>query len=527
MDSDENITLRALAAVVRRRGWLIVVCAIIAGAPTYFYFHRKPPTYNATAALLFNETSTSAQLITGAQAVSSSDTSPLATDVELLYLGNTPYATARALGRGWSAARVRNAIAVSSVGATNVVDVTATAGSPAQAARIANLYSNNFVATQASSTTSYYKNALDVVTRQLAALGPHGSSSTAGLALEEREQTLADLASLPPDQVQVVQAALPPTSPSGPKTTRNTAVAVIVGVLIGLGLIFLMHRLDQVLRELSDVEAVYGLPVLGIVPRNPVLGPNRSPVRESSTHRMPLILATEFDLMYARLRYYDVDVPLRVILVTSALPASGKTTVSCQLAAAAARAGMKTLLIECDLRRPTVSRVLDINARAGLSDVLIGKATLNESVVSTEVDAWGASELATPAFDTLIAGRTTPPNPTELLASGAMAHLLEVARSEYALIVIDTAPIAAVSDSFPLLAMADGVVVVARLGQERRDVSRFTLKSLRDVGANLLGTVVNGSSARSGANQYQYAYTSAEREISLQDVAGSTTADSS
>ncbi len=222
---------------------------------------------------------------------------------------------------------------------------------------------------------------------------------------------------------------------------------------------------------------------------------------------MPPSEAEAFHLIRAHLRYFNVDRELRTLLVASAAPGDGKTTVARHLAGAAARMGARVLLIEADLRRPTVAAQLDISSGPGLADVLIGMVSLNDAIQSIDLDQPARQDSRGRMLDALVAGAALPPNPGELIESHAMESLLEQVRSTYDLVVIDTPPLTAVSDAFPLLRKVDGVIIVGRVGRNRRDVAERLHETLTGAGAPLLGVVANGlKSGRLGAYGYAYDY---------------------
>jgi capsular exopolysaccharide synthesis family protein len=169
----------------------------------------------------------------------------------------------------------------------------------------------------------------------------------------------------------------------------------------------------------------------------------------------------------------NVDKELRTLLVASAAPGDGKTTVARHLASAAARMGARVLLVEADLRRPTIAQQFDISPGPGLADVLIGAVATNEAVQAVALDLPQPEAVGGRTLDVLVAGATLPPNPGELIetdrrSASAMEVLLSVAQSAYDLVVIDTPPLTAVSDAFPLLRKVDGVVIVGRVGRNVR-----------------------------------------------------------
>ena len=209
--------------------------------------------------------------------------------------------TASQLGHGLSEQQVARAVSASAQGESDVVDVTATASSPALAAAMANTYTSLFVAEQQNAGRQYFSSALAVVQRQLAALTPAQRIGEDGLSLQNRAQTLHLLTQLGYANVQLAQQAAPPSGPSSPRTSRDAMLGLLLGLLIGAGIAVVLERLDRRIKTPEELAQIYQRPLLGVLPAG------RSSAREESGHRgVPLSPAGPrlevFNLLRARLR---------------------------------------------------------------------------------------------------------------------------------------------------------------------------------------------------------------------------------
>jgi succinoglycan biosynthesis transport protein ExoP len=498
VDGPEGLTLERALTIVRRRAPLIVLCAVVVAGAAFAYSKSQPKRYTATASLAFNNDQLSQQ-VAGLPATSNDVPAQQASNLELVKLGNLAATTAGIVGHGLSEDQVAGDVSVSGAGESGIVAVSATTGSPALSATIANTYSRKFVEQQKATNQQYFQAALAIVDKQLASLSPKQRLGVDGLELQNRAQSLRLLSELDYGVVKVAQEAVPPTGASSPRTSRSTALGGILGLLIGLGIAFVLERLDRRIRGPEDLESIYGLPLLGVVPDSAALSA-MSIAGAGGGGELPRAETEAFGLVRAHLRFFNVDRELRTVLVASPAPGDGKTTIALHLAEAAARAGSRVLLLEVDLRAPALSRALDVGKGRGIAEVLIGVSTFHEVVDSVEIDGTFKRTVYAGSLDVLSAGAVLPPNPAELLESKAMNSLLGQVRAAYDLVVIDAPPLTAVSDAIPLLSRVDGVVVVGRIGRSRRDAAGRLRQVLESSGATLLGVIANG--AKSGPAAY-------------------------
>jgi succinoglycan biosynthesis transport protein ExoP len=489
MEPDQtNLSFEQVLRVLWRRAPWILICFALAAGGAFAYSKHKPKKYTAIAAIAFGNNPLSQQ-ISGLSPTSNNNlVIQQDTNLELVRLGDMATKTASLLGHGLTAEKVSESVSVGVKGETDVVDVSATSTSPALAAAIANTYTTEFVLEQRSANRKFFKSALAQIKKQLAELAPAQRFGSDALDLQQRAHTLGFLSELGYNNAQVAGHALPPTSPSSPRTKRNTLLGALVGLLLGFGIAFLLERLDRRIREAEDLQAIYDLPMVGVVPRSSAL---------SGSATLPPAEAEAFSLIRAHLRFFNVDRDMRTVVVASAAPGEGKTTIARHLAEAAARSGSRVLLLEADLRFPTLAKELSIAPGPGVADVLVGTATLGSAAQSVELRPAAGEGVAGRRLDVLVAGAILPPNPGELLESRAMSSLLEQAKALYDMVVIDTPPLTSVSDAFPLLTKVDGVVIVGWVGRSRRDAAERLQRVLEGSGAPLLGVIANGS--KSGA----------------------------
>jgi len=230
MDTEQtNLSLEQVAGVLRRRAPWILLCAVLVTAAAYGFSKHQTKQYTATASLVFSNNQLGQQVAGLAVASSTSQQAQENTNLKLVKLGDMAAKTAAVLGLGLTKQKVSANLSVSGEGESNIVNVSATATSPELAASIANTYSKLFVTEQQNSNHAYYASALALVNRQLAVLSPQQRAGTAGLALEDRAQSLGTLAELRNGNVQVAQTATVPSTPSSPMVSRNAFLGAVVG----------------------------------------------------------------------------------------------------------------------------------------------------------------------------------------------------------------------------------------------------------------------------------------------------------
>ena len=292
-----------------------------------------------------------------------------------------------------------------------------------------------------------------------------------------------------PSGAQVAERARVPGSGSSPGVVRSTAVGAVLGLVLGAVVALLLGRFDRRVRSPEELGEASGLPVLASVPESRSLASflQGKGSNKGSLAPLPFVEAEAFRMLGIRLRYLDSGRDLRSVVVTSALPGEGKTTVAANLAMAQAATGSSVCLIEADLRKPAFAQATGLRELPGLAEVLSGQSAPAEAVQRLTADANGE---ATRHLDLIVAG-TVPPNPVELMESRRMATLVDDLSDRYDLVVIDTPPPIVLADAIPLLKLADGVLVVAQVGRITQDEVARLREELQGLDARVVGVVAN------------------------------------
>jgi polysaccharide biosynthesis transport protein len=380
------------------------------------------------------------------------------------------------------------------------VSVSATDPKPRVAALLANAFAAEYVNFRQEADRAKIDEARRRIDRQVRDLSPEDRAGERGRTLQSRAGQLRVLASLQTGNAEIVQAAKPPSSPSSPRPVRNGIVAGALALMLALAVAFLFERLDRKLRDPKEIEGIFRRPLLGAIPESRQLA-NGGPATEG----LPDTTAEAFRLLRANLRYFNVDHDVRSVLITSAAPGDGKSTVAWSLASAAAGAGVRTLLIEADLRRPSLGPALGLAHNPGLSTVLAGEASVPEVLQQVFVADRGNGRVSRRTMDVLLSG-PLPPNPSDLVESDRMHGILREAEHRYEFVVIDTPPTSHVSDAIPLVTQVGGVIVVGRLGRTHREAAMHLHKQLEHLDAPTLGVVVNAVGRGSASYSYGYGY---------------------
>jgi polysaccharide biosynthesis transport protein len=475
--------IRDLGRTLREQWWIILLCLVLTTFAAAAYTSTEHKEYEASTRLLL-QTDNLSSTIAGTNVGGVDPTRQAATDAQLV---SSPAVAARVrkqLKKPLDGASVRS---VSNPN-TNILTITARDRSPDRAAKIANAFAEQYITFRRDTTRARYARALKTVQTRI---GQTRKSTPNYAALQAQAKQLKLLVSLQTGDAQIVQRAAPPTAAVSPKPARNIALGAVLGILLGLGLAFLRDRLDRRIKNEDQLEALLpGVPIVGLVP----------PPRRGATGR--LMTAEGYHTLQANLALLSRDRPMKTLLITSATPGEGKSTVALNLGLAIIERGETALVIDADLRRPSLSERVNADRRVGVSRILVGEGTIETSVQQRPLEparnGSGPSVALTGELPVVPAGPDAS-NVQLLLNDRALQGLLEAGRERSGVVIFDGPPVGSFADMLPLAREVDGVLVVVRLYHSRKDrLKRFTAQlenaSIEPIGAVVLGAAVGPSS---------------------------------
>jgi capsular exopolysaccharide synthesis family protein len=497
---NDTLDLRAYLRPIWRRRWIILAIVIVATVATYVLSAREHKQYVSSTDVYV--TVVDPALSIDSVAPTSPPTAQEMQDIATLF-------TAQAITDGvyhklhlplGSAGSVNVAPLTETSASstqTSFIVVTATSQSPTLAARLANTYVSVFLASRRAAEAAAAKADAAAAQSSIDALAnvPANTAERQALVLSISQYRTIELD--PNAGAQQIDVAVPPSSPSSPKPLRAALFAALISLLIAIGIAFALELVDRRLVTVSALESIYGRPVLAALPF--VADP--TPLVDGEAV-VPAQLVEALRGLRINLGLTGIAGPPRTLLIASGSPGEGKSTVARDLALVYAEAGDRVLLIDADLRRPSVAWLCGVEPGLGLTHVLTGATQLAKAALAVSLEHaphagtnGSGPSTRTPApegaLDVLAHGEQVP-NPVTLLSSTAMKGLLAAASKRYDMIIVDTAPLLPVTDTVPLLGLVDAILLVSRVGMTTRDAAeRVTTAIGRVRGANLVGIVAN------------------------------------
>lgn len=530
--------LRSYINLVRKWLWLVVLCSLVAGATTFFVTRRQTPIYQATATVFINQ----ARSTTGRADYTDIITSERVARTYAAMLQDWPTLNEAAIALGYPAgiaamqAAHNVSVNVTPVRDTQLIQVTVQSSDPELAARVANILPEVFMQMNLERQQERFANTRQELQADLAA---------AEGELETTEQMLNELADTPEnrnerdrltrltarhqttysnlsksledlrlaeaqttDNITLTTPAQTPTGPIRPRVLFNTMLALVVGALIGLGIAFLVEYLDDTIKTPDQVRDLTGLATLG----NVIHLEGATPDQRMVAQMAPKSLGAEaYRVLRTNLQFSALDKPLATLVCTSAAPGEGKSTTISNLAAVMAQSDKRVILVDADLRRPSLHKLLKLPNNVGLSTALLDKGR-DPGVYLQATDVPNLRVMTTGPI---------PPNPAEMLNSARMHEMIEVLKGEADVVLFDTPPVLAVADTSILASQVDGALLVVWAGKTRGELLAQAVERLQSVGIQPLGVVLNKLTQRKSGYYYSNYYYYASREGAEESVKGS------
>lgn len=525
-EAPAELRLRDYLEVLRRRRSAVALSVAVVLGVALLLSYLQTPRYAATAKLLLKQRSADSLFESRAQAYVDPARS---VDTEIEVIKTDPV-------RDLVRQRIGNAppVQVRPVGKTDLVTIRAESTHPSRTAVVANAYASAYIDfrrkqafDELSAASEEVQTKITEIQAQIDSLGSTTANlpqcvddrttpeacnqrATAQATVTQRRTTLISQLGLFQqrlDQLQVdsalarggaqlVTPASTPLQPFAPSPVRNGVLAVLLGLMLGVGVAFLIDHLDDSIKAKDDFErAVPGVGVLGLIPLVPDWK-SKAESRIVSLSEPNSPTAEAYRTLRTSVQFLGIDRPVRLIQVTSASAQEGKSTTLANLAVAFASSGLRTIAVCCDLRRPRLHEFFHVNNEIGFTSVLLGNVALSKALQPVR----GQDRLF------VLASGPLPPNPAELLSSSRTADLLRNLASHADIVLIDSPPVLPVSDALILSQRVDTTVLVSSAGTTTRKAAARAVEMLRQVNAPLVGAVLNGVTEEGGYGTYASRY---------------------
>ena len=513
--------LRHYASIVLKWWWLILLTTALGAGGAYYNSRNALPIYRASTTLTIDRGNDPLQdpyyVIRTSEAIASTYLVQIEAPVILEEVRTR-------LGLEMSANAIKGMLTVSQAEGTQLITIAAQGHDPALVKALVEMVAQVFIENETNQQEARYQSRLAELEAQAAALETSLEETQKSITGMGDPDALPDYARLELAQLEtqrsnqqtrlsvllqsaeelrlsmtryitrisVFAPAELPIAPIGPQKMRNIMLAAAVGLMAGVGLAFLIDYLDDTVRTPDDIKRVLPLSVLGIVPR---LGKN-SAQDNVVVAQHPLRPAAEaFRNLRTSIQFTNLDEPPSTLLVTSPQPTDGKSFTAANLAAVIAQGGKSVILVDADLRHPTLHHTFNLPLEPGLTDALLSIEDRSRAVRQTDVEHLRVVSVGSRA-----------PDSTELLASQTFKRFIAELREQADVVVFDSPPVLAVSDAAVLSTLVDGVVLVTDSGKTRIPAAVQAAERIASVGGVILGVVLNRVKARSGGYYYYYYY---------------------
>ncbi len=520
-------SLRDYLRILQERKWVVILPLVLIPLAAVFFSVRQQRMYQASADVLLKRQDLAAT-ISGILESYEDPSRFVQTQIEL---AKVPEIAQRVL----SSTRVRTRTPTSLLKSTSVVSSASsdlltfrvTDRNPGVAVRLATAYGEQFVNYRRELDTGAVNRTLSQVERRLAQLRNPGRASplfTTYASLVDKREQLRTLQALQTSNAAVVRPASSALQVR-PRPKRNAAIGLLLGLVFGVGLAFLWHALDTRVRSVEQIRDALGLPLLARIP-----GPSRRMRRGNQVAMLadPTSAQAEaFRMLRTNLEFVNLERRARTIMFTSAVEREGKSTTVVNLAVALARARHRVVVVDLDLRRPSLDSTFGLKGRPGVTDVALGHASLDEAISAIAIPDAGsrngrvengnAGRGVSGLLEVVTSG-PVPPDPGEFVATNLVSEILRQLRDRAEVVLIDAPPLLHVGDAMALSAKVDGLVVVTRLNVVRRPMLGELRRLLDASPAAKLGFVLTGADFEEGYGYANYYAPRPTRDVERQRV---------
>jgi capsular exopolysaccharide synthesis family protein len=473
---EEGAIEQALSILRRRK---VIVLQALIGVPliALALTLTQEKEYTATATLLFRESPAAI----GETSSVVDPTREAATNGELVALPVVAEEAAKSIGNAIPASEILASVEVTPSANADTAAVAVTTTEPQRSADIANAYGTAYISFRRKADRAQVQDAIELAEESLEQMSSAELNGEQGEALKKQLDQLKLDQALQTGGAELVQRASAPSEPSSPSLTRNVGLGIVLGALLGFGLAALLERVDRRVRSSEEMEQLYGLPLVGRIPRSKRLSGTGAEGLGPQT-----LEGEAFRGLRANLRYFAVDSDMHSLLVVSPEEGDGKSTVARGLALAMAEMGDHVVLVEADLRKKSGFRQVTGQPAEGLANVLAG-TPLNRVLIHVQVGVGGGHGL------TVLPSGPVPPNPSELLESARMRNVLAELGQSFDFVILDSPALGAVSDALALVPQASEIVIVGGLGKTTRDAAAELTKQFSLLDKQPVGVIVNFS----------------------------------
>ena len=488
--------LRDFVRPIWRHRVVVAFVVAVTTVAAYVYNDRKPAQFRSTTQI-FLQSSEVDQTLYGLGGIIANGERNLANQANLLRTSSVARGVAKRVKYKGNPDALLGALTVTPSSGSDFLVISTVSNTSAGAKELADAFARTFVDLRAQSTRNQIQRGLDSARRQLDNLPTTDSTDALRESLRTKISSLEAVQSLSPGGARQINEASAGIK-FAPQPQRAAVFGFALSFVFALLIAYGLERLDRRVKHLDEISPAYHAPVLAALPH----------LRDGTVTRKGNVLEVAPAFREAvrglrtNLRLASPNRPLQTFLVTSALPGEGKSTLVLNLALAYAEAGQRVAIIECDLRLPSLSKLIEVNPSPGLTDVLAGECELGAAVQRVDLGARvavvainrprEALEAVRSGSLTVLTAGAQPADPSSLLATQHMTRILASARENADVVIVDTPPLLSVSDALPLLGAVDATILVARVGRTPRSAARRVREIIERIpGASLLGVVAN------------------------------------